>query len=232
MVVSGAVSESLPASESPLLKLPAEIRNAIYTLALVKDEPINVGYFEAFLREPGLLAANRQIRREGMPIFYGANTFISRQIDTATRFLAHLNDDKVKMLQGVAILLALDYGSEELVTVRLRAVDDAVKRWREEHSARGLREDAILVEVTTNAAKDTQWVPAAEFKSWVVMMLGDKLLLFLRNDALQAEAWAKFLWYWDPKFGLLLGCTRWTGERTWIRTWSRVSDCEEVDPPF
>jgi len=56
---------------SKLLSLPPEIRNQIYHLALTQDKPLP----STVICEPGLLATNRQTRREALPIYYSENTF-------------------------------------------------------------------------------------------------------------------------------------------------------------
>lgn len=62
--------------DSPLLGLPAEIRNSIYRLALVEDiiriTPQNL----AGASQPPLLQVNRQIRSEATSIYYQENQII------------------------------------------------------------------------------------------------------------------------------------------------------------
>lgn len=77
-------------TKSPLLNLPAELRNEIYSLALTScelvetttqyrlmkhDGPFGAYYLRVSLQVPSLLQTSRQIRAETMAIFYGANTF-------------------------------------------------------------------------------------------------------------------------------------------------------------
>lgn len=69
---------------SPLLALPAEFRNKIWFLVLVRDEPIQIptvsrpviGY--NYSAEPPLLEAGTSIRDEAAGIHYGNNTFMRR----------------------------------------------------------------------------------------------------------------------------------------------------------
>ncbi|SMY29555.1 unnamed protein product [Zymoseptoria tritici ST99CH_1A5] len=58
---------------SPLLNLPAELRDAIYGLVLKTDEQISV-YHSGFDR-PALLQTCKEIYLEALPTFYVINTF-------------------------------------------------------------------------------------------------------------------------------------------------------------
>lgn len=51
--------------------LPAEIRNQIYTLATVDEQPLAFATFSL----PPTLSVSRQLRDETLPIFFAANTF-------------------------------------------------------------------------------------------------------------------------------------------------------------
>ncbi|TKA69474.1 hypothetical protein B0A49_05212 [Cryomyces minteri] len=58
----------------PFLELPAELRNNIYSLALVQPSRINV-YDGSSSKQPPLTRVCKQIRGECLPLFYGANEF-------------------------------------------------------------------------------------------------------------------------------------------------------------
>jgi hypothetical protein len=64
-------------SPSPLLRLPGELRNAIYRLALVEEEGNRtlIQNTTHGILEPGLLLANRQLRHEARPMYYFENSF-------------------------------------------------------------------------------------------------------------------------------------------------------------
>lgn len=86
----------MASTKTTFLDLPAELRNHIYELALVDDEPLiayigkrivrcdsdstyhhyAVSQSKAFPEVPQLAQANRQIRKEALAVFYGQNTFI------------------------------------------------------------------------------------------------------------------------------------------------------------
>lgn len=63
--------------------MPAEIRNQIFTFALVHDEPLAMkAYFvnmrhgyRSYPSPPSLAQVSQQVRREAMSIFYGLNIF-------------------------------------------------------------------------------------------------------------------------------------------------------------
>ncbi|KAF2167339.1 hypothetical protein M409DRAFT_22149 [Zasmidium cellare ATCC 36951] len=56
-----------------LLGLPAELRNAIYGYALVKQEPVKV--YARTTQQPALLQVSRQMRDEASSIYYQDNEF-------------------------------------------------------------------------------------------------------------------------------------------------------------
>ena len=61
-----------------LMELPAELRNYIYTFALVDEGPIVIEpciIGPQRVHQPALTRAARQIRLETLPIFYGQNIF-------------------------------------------------------------------------------------------------------------------------------------------------------------
>lgn len=74
------------ASTFRLLDLPAELRDRVFELAVVSEEPIRVveakhasgnerGYFKA-QSPPALIQASRQTRHEALPVYYGKNSFV------------------------------------------------------------------------------------------------------------------------------------------------------------
>ncbi len=65
--------QSITKSKPTLLGLPAELRNTIYEMALLKDDKILVN---ANPEVPGLMRVNRQLREEAGNIFYGQNRFV------------------------------------------------------------------------------------------------------------------------------------------------------------
>jgi hypothetical protein len=59
------------------LKLPSELRNRIYELCLLHEEPINpwIDYNQRHELTPGLLRANKTIHREASSLLYAQNRF-------------------------------------------------------------------------------------------------------------------------------------------------------------
>lgn len=83
--IVGEATSSLQAA-SPLFRLPAELRNIIYEMALPEDHPISVGttpWYSSTTVPPGtgtqpaLTRTCRAIRHEALPIFYAENVFIT-----------------------------------------------------------------------------------------------------------------------------------------------------------
>jgi len=63
-------------AKSPLMKLPAELREHIYRYTIVSDSPIVTDPHDtATIKQPNLLLTCRQIRSETLPIYYRENTF-------------------------------------------------------------------------------------------------------------------------------------------------------------
>ena len=59
---------------SPLLRLPAELRNDIYRLVVVSPNAIRVGV--TGFNEPPILTVSKQIRREASAILFAENSFV------------------------------------------------------------------------------------------------------------------------------------------------------------
>lgn len=80
------VAKERETQSTALMDLPAEIRNHIYELVLVKhaaiDISITIGKFDSFARrmsasckQPALTRVSQALRRETLPMFYGENSF-------------------------------------------------------------------------------------------------------------------------------------------------------------
>ena len=88
-----------------LLQLPPELRNKIYSFALVEDNAIMVSERSDITGDPpvwvpGLLATNRQVRTEATPIFYGENTFWSLTEWSVGNFLNQLGIERRPMVSA------------------------------------------------------------------------------------------------------------------------------------
>ena len=87
------IAETSQFHQSRSLRLPAELRNRIYELALINDKAYDVAtratteddaspvkdkvaiHTQMHASEPALLYTCKEIREEGHPIFYGRNAF-------------------------------------------------------------------------------------------------------------------------------------------------------------
>lgn len=64
--------------DSPLSRLPTELRNEIYHLALIEENPVLINSdTRRVWRAPALLQTCRQLRAEASPVFLGNNAFLS-----------------------------------------------------------------------------------------------------------------------------------------------------------
>ena len=70
-----SVGSPILLQDSPLLDLPSELRNKIYELALISDEPVHV--YGGSVGRPPLLRACKQIAIEASGIFFANNRFIA-----------------------------------------------------------------------------------------------------------------------------------------------------------
>ncbi|KAK5743011.1 hypothetical protein LTR17_003024 [Elasticomyces elasticus] len=62
----------VPARDTMLFKLPAELRNEIYEMVLLERGPICI---QKWLRVPGLLQVSSEVRQETVKMWYGENEF-------------------------------------------------------------------------------------------------------------------------------------------------------------
>jgi hypothetical protein len=101
-----------------LLKLPSELRNQIYEHVLVATHGIDANtwcrtrriqnFYTSntikYAMEPALLATCKQIRGEGLPIFYGQNTFFAKRGNAAWwNFLMHIGPTKRAMVGNLKL---------------------------------------------------------------------------------------------------------------------------------
>ena len=181
------------ATRCHLLELPPELRNAIYVYAVVEDDPIPLRKWrDKCCIEPALLASNRQVRTECLPIFYGQNTFETNYSDRIGGFLAALSAEQMTMIRR------LRAWNEKAVTSKVRdLVNDDRKR---EHIIRRfemdanrwvngvckgyLREDAILAPLRVSGG--TLWIPVTQLRGWKIMGREGEAI-FVRKAELTAK---------------------------------------------
>ena len=162
----------LPTQTAPpkslLLSLPAELRNEIYSHALVQQSPIILPYaYETRSsksasngKEPSLLSASRAIRAEATAIYYGCNIFEAPSHASAYRFLKQLGYAKIKglrMFRPVDLVLPQSAHRRWFESVR-RGVNKLVK----EVGKGALAVEAVSVPVRRLGAGDVSWVGLRE----------------------------------------------------------------------
>lgn len=141
-------------AKTTFLSLPAEIRNEIYSLAIVEPVTLNIRSVHPYLLEPGLLATNRQVRSEALGIWYSGNAFEIDGSSPAVKFLRATSDDKLRALRCFRIfttfLPAAGY------------IDTRINQLLREFQPRGLDKQTIhfMVSVTDGF----EWVNLARLK--------------------------------------------------------------------
>lgn len=103
------------ALDSRLMRLPAELREQIYQLLVVKPQNTitmlsNYDCYrsEVSARQPHISFVSHQLRNETLPLFYGANLFLAEvtftaDLEIAKRWLNAIGDENVKSLRRLAI---------------------------------------------------------------------------------------------------------------------------------
>ena len=87
-LITDGMAESAAHKESVIEKIPAEIRNRILELALVRDEHIELNE----THWPAILGTCKRLRQEGTPIYLGNNTFFAHITKKGDKALAHWLD--------------------------------------------------------------------------------------------------------------------------------------------
>lgn len=105
---------------SPLLKLPAELRNTIYHLVLDNVTTLEIGHGGCLDHRPALLCVNRQMRDEASPIFthiacLAASEITARvhnfEFSAITAFISTLSQEQIRALdkrRSLRIQLTMD----------------------------------------------------------------------------------------------------------------------------
>jgi len=164
---------SAPVSHSLLLGLPPEFRTHIYSHVLVQEHPVNVRYsIRTILRQPTLLATNRQIRSEALCIFYAENTFHVGKDSDLGMWLPCLDDERLEAINTVQLLSCERV--EELVFFFTRtdwrlALRGIIERMLLLSAKGRLRRDRVRVPLTTNEDQDSQdvdWVTVHGFANY------------------------------------------------------------------
>lgn len=155
-----------------ILDLPAEIRNDIWSMLVLQQPAISVSPFRPFVKEPALLAVNRQIRSEAMSIWYAEHDFQIDGSSPAVKFLRSRNDQQLRSMRSLCI------SSEKSKDMR-----DAPRTWAEhsrkkletlmrEFEPRGLRRKALKFQVIKEDA--ITWIDGIELQGHEVDGRPDK----------------------------------------------------------
>lgn len=142
-----------PDSQNSLLSLPPELRNEIYSLALVKDTPITVSTSLPYLKEPALLAVNQQMRSETLPIWYSENTFQINGSSPAVKLLRSLSAEKLRLLKA----LRINTGE----SMRMDYAEDRIKQLIRAFGSNGLSKQTVRF---TTARWPSVWLSLADIK--------------------------------------------------------------------
>ncbi|KAK3706927.1 hypothetical protein LTR37_012426 [Vermiconidia calcicola] len=97
--------------DSMLFKIPAELRNRIYELALVHDDHIYIdrpmnkgprGYDKVSgSYPPHLLSTSRQVHNEATQIYYGGNAFFSPSLDATLTWISAIGQERWNMVREI-----------------------------------------------------------------------------------------------------------------------------------
>ena len=74
--------------------LPAELRNRIYHLVVVRSQPIRLPTHTFSGLEPAILCVSKQIRNEAIGMFWGCNIFVAVNVPACRRFIKYLKINK------------------------------------------------------------------------------------------------------------------------------------------
>ena len=88
------------------LSLPGELRNKIYELIVLREEPIDSSHrFGQEDLTPGLLCANKTVHREASEIFYGQNRFYFARFapEDALSFLEQIGEGNAGRIRHIII---------------------------------------------------------------------------------------------------------------------------------
>lgn len=100
---SQAIMPAITTPRATFHDLPPELRNEIYTQALIQENPVRLPYSYEKIpsSEPPLLSVDRAIHAEATPIYYGANTFEAPSLASALDFLQSLTPQKIACLRNL-----------------------------------------------------------------------------------------------------------------------------------
>lgn len=133
----------IPGQSTHIMDLPPEIRNDIWTLAIVQQQPIDVAPIRPFLKEPALLAVNRQVRSETMSVWYAEHAFQIMGSVPAVKFLRSRADQQLRSLRSVRITSEKSEMMRKAPRAWIEHLRKRIESLMWEFEERGLRKSAL-----------------------------------------------------------------------------------------
>lgn len=155
-VIQDVPADATCGTGNTLFDLPAEIRNYIWTLVVVKDTLIPINPTRPFLKEDALLAVNRQVRSETMSIWYAENEFIIDGSSPAVKFLRSRNDQQLRSIRSLCISSEKSPQMKEAPRAWLDHLRKKVDTIMREFESRGLRTKALRFQILSSG--ELKWV--------------------------------------------------------------------------
>lgn len=165
------VKDSIPRPHAPeyannqstsILDLPPEIRNGIWTMAIVQDAPIPIAPMRPFLREPALLAVSEQIRSETMSIWYAENVFEMMGSSPAMRFLRSRTDQQLRSIRSLCITSEKSDVMKQTPRSWLQHLQQKTVTLMREFGSRGFRVWALKFQVISDG--ELKWMDGQDLQ--------------------------------------------------------------------
>lgn len=158
-------------SSTTITDLPPEIRNDIWTMLLVQPKAIAVSPTRPFVKEPALLAVNRQIRSETMSIWYAENSFLIDGSSPAVKFLRSRDDQQLRSLRSVHISSEKSKQMKEAPRAWSEHLQKKVETIMREFEERGFRRFALQFQFLDYG--ELVWVNGDQLQSLTISGLPD-----------------------------------------------------------
>ncbi|KAF7193291.1 hypothetical protein HII31_05385 [Pseudocercospora fuligena] len=152
--------------------LPAELRNEIYSHAIVRREPIMLpyAYQKKSFCEPALLNVCRWIRAEATPMYYASNIFEAPSPPSAHKFLKHLSPEKIARIRHFRpIDLVLPFNANRRWFAALRT---NVNRLVDQVGKGALSSEAIYVPMR-NESQKAEWCKLRDLEELEIVSQSD-----------------------------------------------------------
>lgn len=151
---------------------------------LISPSPFGLRPFYPHIRETALLAVNRQIYSEALPVFYGGNTFKLAFSNETTSFLKALIPGKAKLIKKLQAFAEDPLTARKVKeTVWMRShtwIEETMRFWVDDCTGGQLRGGKTLVPLWQKTG-GSEWVPGMDIQQWRVKVEG-KEAWFVRMD--------------------------------------------------